>query len=310
MKFATPALVNLLRNNTRLPFADCFTLVTNYGADIGQLAERALGNPTGQTFFYTNMDTHVQVGNFLFSGTGLRIKGVKYKLVKGLSVDEQTITIYAGDNDLIDGVPFIQAISNGLLDGARFKQERAFFDPDTWPARPGDPCKAVGSVILFSGAIAYVEDIGRTAAMLKVKSDLSLLDVDMPRNLYQPSCLHTLYDSGCALQKTLFQVNGVITSAGSTTRSLNWTNTRPADYFAQGVIKMTSGANIGQTRPVRGSTTSGVTLLYPLQFAPANGDSFVIYPGCDHTQNTCKTKFLNERNFRGFPYVPPPETAI
>lgn len=309
MKYATPQLISLLRNNTRLPFSDCFTLVTNYGADIGQLSEVALGNPVGQTSFYTNSDAPVQIGNFYYRADGLRIKGIRYKVVKGLSVDEQTITIFADDTNKVGTIPFIQAIANGLLDGARFKQERAFFDPATWPARPGDPNKAVGSIVLFSGAITNVEDIGRTAAMLKVRSDLSLLDVDMPRNLYQPSCLHTLYDGGCGLKKTLFLVPGVITST-STTRTINWTNTRPTDYFAQGVVKFTSGQNQGQSRPVRSSSSSGFVLTYPLQFVPAVSDSFVIYPGCDHTKSTCGTKFMNDRNFRGFPYVPPPETAV
>lgn len=309
MKFATPPLLNLMRTNTRLPYANCFLLLTNYGADIGQLAEKALGNPTGQPFFWTDSDQDVQVGNFLYSSSGPLIKGVRYRLKKGLSVDEQTITLMADDDDRIGNIPILQAIAAGLLDGARFEQRRAFFAPDTWPSRPGDPNMAVGSILLFAGAVTQVVEVGRTSALLKVKSDLIILEKDMPRNLYQPSCLHTLYDDGCGLMKSLYLVTGVV-GASSTAKVVNWTNSYASGYFAQGVIKFTSGQNAGQSRPVQASTGSTVTLTYPAQFSPAANDTFVIYPGCDHTLATCKAKFRNDRNYRGFPFVPPPETAV
>ena len=51
------------------------------------------------------------------------------------------------------------------------------------------------------------------------------------------------------------------------------------------------------------------SLMYPLPFAPATGDAFTVAFGCDHTQATCQGKFNNLANFRGFPYVPPPQLA-
>ena len=50
--------------------------------------------------------------------------------------------------------------------------------------------------------------------------------------------------------------------------------------------------------------------MYPLPFAPATGDAFNVAFGCDHTQATCVAKFNNLPNFRGFPYVPPPQLAF
>ena len=49
--------------------------------------------------------------------------------------------------------------------------------------------------------------------------------------------------------------------------------------------------------------------MYPLPFAPMTGDAFTVYAGCDHTQGTCQNRFNNLANFRGFPYVPPPQMA-
>ena len=51
-------------------------------------------------------------------------------------------------------------------------------------------------------------------------------------------------------------------------------------------------------------------LRYPLPDAPATGDAFTIYQGCDHTMATCKAQFANLARFRGFPFVPPPEVAF
>ena len=72
----------------------------------------------------------------------------------------------------------------------------------------------------------------------------------------------------------------------------------------------TSGANANVRATVK-SVAAGValTLIYPLPVAPAVGDAFTVYAGCDHTQATCQSRFNNLANFRGFPFVPPPQIA-
>ena len=49
--------------------------------------------------------------------------------------------------------------------------------------------------------------------------------------------------------------------------------------------------------------------MYPLPSTPATGDAFTVAFGCDHTRGTCQGKFNNLVNFRGFPFVPPPQIA-
>jgi hypothetical protein len=36
----------------------------------------------------------------------------------------------------------------------------------------------------------------------------------------------------------------------------------------------------------------------------------VVYKGCDKTTATCAGRFNNLANFRGYPFVPPPELAM
>jgi uncharacterized phage protein (TIGR02218 family) len=52
-----------------------------------------------------------------------------------------------------------------------------------------------------------------------------------------------------------------------------------------------------------------ITVLQPLPAAVVSGDAFEIYPGCDKTKATCENKFANLIRFRGYPFIPAPETV-
>ena len=47
---------------------------------------------------------------------------------------------------------------------------------------------------------------------------------------------------------------------------------------------------------------SGLTLIYPAPLTP--GETVSLYPGCDHTLQTCHGRFNNAENFGGFPWIP------
>ena len=78
--------------------------------------------------------------------------------------------------------------------------------------------------------------------------------------------------------------------------------------FAFGTITWTSGANSGRTAEVESSRTDSgqtrVTLLEVPILPIQAGDLFAIRAGCDKTAATCKSKFSNFVNFRGFPHIP------
>ena len=148
----------------------------------------------------------------------------------------------------------------------------------------------------------------RTSVKFTAKSFLELLNIQMPKNLYQPPCNHTLYDAGCGLSKAAFTVTGT-TNAGATKSAIPNGLTQADGYFALGSLTYTSGVNSGISRTVKDYTTGNVSLAYPLPNAPAAGDTFTIYPGCDLMQATCTNKFGNVVNFKGFPFVPLPITS-
>ncbi len=285
---AVTALINAARvaSDAPIAFAECFTFITT----------------TGTQYRWTSVDYDVSYNGFTFSASGPLVSGLKYKGTVGLEVDKQQITIAARPTDLINGAPFLIALRDGAFDGAPVYRDRVFL---TSPMG-----SVVGGVRLFQGRISTVDNVGRTQATLTVASDLVILDYDMPRNLFSPTCIHVLYDAGCGIVRGTYSLNGVC-AAGSNSGTILFSGARAGDV--QGTLVF-SGSQPGANSNVRATVKSaiagvGYNLMYPLPFAPATGDTFNVAFGCDHTQSTCVNKFNNLINFRGFPYVPPPQVA-
>lgn len=200
MKPGYSGLISLVSGATELPFADCFTLTLL----------------SGTVLRYTNFDVPVTIGSNVFVANAVRIQGLKFKQTVGVDIDEQEIDLIYSETDTLDGEPVAAALRAHVLDLCEIQRDRAFFDPvAAWPPNPSTGAVATGSVMLFKGRVADIQNIGRTTAQVNVKSDLVLLDIDFPRNLWQTSCLHTLYDSGCGLTKSNYQTAGSV-GAGST----------------------------------------------------------------------------------------------
>ncbi len=292
MKAASPALIahiNSLRANpdAQAFVADCFTIWLASGA----------------VLTFTNIDLPVTLNGLVYSSSSILIDGLKYKSEVGLSVDQQQISIAAKPTDMVGGIPFLRVIRNGILDGAEIQRERAYFA--SW--RLADLANPIGSVILFKGRIGKIDSIGRTQAQITVNSDLVLLNVQLPRNLYGPNCQHVLYDQGCALSKAAHGAAGSV-GAGSSNSTINWAGSSAA--YSQGSVTFLSGPNTGASANVKSAWSGGFLLSAPLLNPPQTGDAFTIYQGCDHTAAACQYKFNNLINFRGFPYVPPPNMAV
>lgn len=284
MKSATSELVTLLSTSRQFLMADLFTFTL-----VG-----------GTVLRYANCDMDIKVGATVFSSGGPRFVRGRTRVTIGVEVDTLDVTVFADDTHLVNGVPFLQACASGAFDGASLQLERAFMA--SW----GDT--SPGTVILFSGRIAEIK-ISRHEVKLTVRSELELLNIMMPRNLYQPGCMYTLFDAGCGLLKASWGIVGSVIS-GSTPRIINCTLAQPAGWFTLGSISFTSGPNAGVSRTVKAHVSGQVELSYPLPASPVAGNAFVIYPGCDKMQNTCANKFGNAGRFRAFPFVPVPETSI
>ena len=245
--------------------------------------------------------------------------------------------------DKIGTIPWLQACRAGLFDNAQVTISRAYFaDP---PVRPLPPNGAVpvGLVTIFLGVMGTV-DTNNAVSVFTINDYKTLLSMTMPRNLYQATCRHVLFDQFCTLNAALFAQTGVL-SAGSTQGILLASPPAPSGgssipgasqgggawfggpglsgdgpgggnftagggTYQLGRVVMTSGSNQGFSRTIQ--TWDGAdtfTLQYPLPFAVAAGDGVTMYPGCDKLLATC-TGFNNAVNFGGQPFIPPPEVVL
>jgi uncharacterized phage protein (TIGR02218 family) len=291
VKAAPAAVIAALQNSRELAFADCFTIT---------LAD-------GTVARYTNAQYTVSIpqpGNpaLVFVAGDILVSGLKLKQTCGVDIDEQSIDISFKPTSTIAGLPWPIAVREGRFDGATIERARAVL------TAPGGLVIGNAAIVMFHGLVATVDNIGRLSCKMTVKSMLNKLAVDMPRDIWQPHCLNTLYDGPCTLAKAANGVSGAV-GASPTLTFIPWSGSA-ADTYDQGTITFESGANVGVSRTVRQSTTSGLTLARPLDYLPAVGDGFVVYKGCDKTMTTCQSRFNNLANFRGFPFVPPPELSM
>jgi uncharacterized phage protein (TIGR02218 family) len=242
------------------------------------------------------------LGNtFLTGPPNIARSAIEEKL--GMDVATLEVTIEASLTDVINGVPILQAIGQGMFDGAAFRIDRLFMDSAS---------TQIGTVVRFSGFIGALDELTRSSAKLSVNAGTAYLSMQLPAVILQPGCTNTLFDARCGLNKASFAEANVV-QAGSTVNKLLSLSGKGDGYYDNGQIAFTSGANAGLVKAVKtyfGAPNQLFTFNSPLPFVPSAGDAFTAYPGCDKTQATCTNKFSNLVNFEGFPYVPAPETAI
>jgi uncharacterized phage protein (TIGR02218 family) len=256
----------------------------------------------GWWYYFTDYDLPIMWQGNTFEAQSVLVEGVKYKIAVGLEVDRQQLTISPAVDTTINGSPWLIALRDGAFDGAFFRRDRVFMDP----ALPG----GMDGLTLFQGRVSTIDKVTRISAQITVASPLVVLDYYMPKNIFSPTCLHVLYDSGCQANKTVFETQTRV-GVGSTNRIINCSDGSASTNHVQGAMYFNSGIDAGLRATIK-SVNPGVSweLMYPLPEIPQEGDSLLVYFGCDHTPGACQSKFNNIAHFRGFPNVPPPDYAI
>ncbi|EXE17442.1 phage conserved hypothetical BR0599 family protein [Acinetobacter baumannii 1106579] len=285
MRAASEKLIALLDAN-QFVMADLYTITTIQN-DI---------------YRYTNYDFDLIVAGELYHSDGPIISRDGITLSLGVEVDNLSITIDVTDKQTFESLRIVQAFHNGQMDGARFKLERIFMDANT----PTDT--SAGTIKLFEGRIIEPE-FDRNTIQASVASDLDELNVQMPRNLYQPSCSNTLFDHACGLNRENYALETTI-AAGSTASRILCDINQPQGWFTQGVIEFLEGGNKGLKRTIRLHELDVLLLTLPLLEYPEVGQRIKVYPGCDKRLETCQNRFNNFARFRGAPFIPIPETSV
>jgi uncharacterized phage protein (TIGR02218 family) len=284
MKAASPALIALLQSSNQFIMADLYTITLVGGTILRYSAAPSAVTANGYTF-----------------ALGPKFERSRTRIVIGTQVDELEVKAYPEPKDLIGGVPFLEATWQGQLDGALLQLERAFMPTygDTSP----------GTVVLFAGRISDIE-CTRTGIDMKCRSHLELLNIQIPRRLWQASCTHVFGDAMCQFDRTSMQLTFAAGPGSTQAQIATSVSSAPPSIFKQGTIVGVTGANTGSSRTIANIDAGLIYVKLGFLSPVLAGDQFRLLPGCDRTLTTCTNVFNNANHFGGFPYIPTPETAV
>lgn len=129
-----------------------------------------------------------------------------------------------------------------------------------------------------------------------------------------PNCNADFGDARCLFDVEALRVSGVIEAAADRRTFLASGLDEADGFYDRGEVLIEGGLNDGVRMEVREHTASSdgatIELQLPLPFAPTPGDAFSIIPGCDKSKPTCKDRWSNLVHFRGFSFVPGPDSAL
>ena len=129
--------------------------------------------------------------------------------------------------------------------------------------------------------------------------------------LYQYGCDADVGDRRCgiALASPAFSGSGfVVTILSPRSFAASRLDAYSMGWFTRGLLTFRSGENAGRSIEVKLHQASAGFAKLELWQEPASdlsiGDAFDVTAGCDKLFTTCREKFLNAANFRGFPHMP------
>ncbi len=165
------------------------------------------------------------------------------------------------------------------------------------------------------GSIGEVRREGE-AFTAEVRSLSHALDQERGR-IFRATCDADLGDARCGvdLESDDWSASAtVVETDGFSTLVASVPGDRPSGFFDAGALTFTSGANAGRRSEVlrhkRDDDGDHLTLWQPMADAIEAGDAFTVSAGCDKRFSTCRDRFANAENFRGFPHIPGNDFAL
>ncbi|KAF0227835.1 MAG: protein transfer agent-like [Beijerinckiaceae bacterium] len=147
----------------------------------------------------------------------------------------------------------------------------------------------------------------------ETRSAFQALDQEQGR-LYTAACNAELGDARCGVDLSTppFAITGVVlTTDGRNGLTASAVENAVTGLFSRGIVTFTGGANAGMSVIVKDHRAGGELVFWQGLVRPlAPGDTFSVTAGCDKRFSTCRDRFVNAANFRGFPFIPAPEFVL
>jgi uncharacterized phage protein (TIGR02218 family) len=253
---------------------------------------RADGEVTG----YADHDRMLSVDGTSFQpDSGFSASEAKDSL--GLSVDTVDVEGALSSERIAD-----EDIAAGLYDGARVETFLV-----NWRAPEQfalTRTATIGKIVRRDdGFVAELESLTRALDQQNGRYVTRLCDAE-------------LGDARCTVplgQPALSGAGGVVAIGPPETIQVSGLDAFASGWFARGVLTWTAGARNGRSERIVDHHVEGGAVTVTLQAVAGPAievdDTFSIVAGCDKSFATCKAKFGNAVNFRGFPHLPGNDAA-
>jgi len=245
----------------------------------------------GVTMGFTDHDADLTVaGTLCRAGTGLTASEATARL--GLQVDGSEIAGALADDSLAES-----DLAAGRYDAADIEVHLVDWSEPSL------------TLLLAKGVLGEVRREGQ-AFSAEFRSLSTRLNEESGR-LYTATCSVDLGDARCTVNLTdpAFHGSGTVAAlAGTSAFRAAGLDGFADGAFTAGKLSFTSGANAGFAVEVKTHRVALDGVLIELwQRAPepiALSDAFTVTAGCDKRFATCRDRFANTVNFRGFPAIP------
>lgn len=245
----------------------------------------------GAVMGFTDHDTDLTVsGTLCHAGTGFTASEATARL--GLQVDESEIAGALADESLAEA-----DLAAGRYDAAGIEVHLVDWSEPSL------------HVLLAKGVLGEVRREG-AAFTAELRSLAHRLNEESGR-LYTATCSADLGDARCQIDlgNPAFHANGAVASlAGPSAFRTSGLGSFADGAFTAGKLTFTGGANNGFAVEVKVHRVALDGVLIELwQRTPepiAVSDTFLVTAGCDKRFATCRDRFANSVNFRGFPHIP------
>lgn len=245
----------------------------------------------GQHYGFTDHDSDLAFDGQQFrASTGLSAKALQQST--GLSVDNTEAVGALSDAGITE-----EDLAAGRFDRAEVR---------SWLVNWADVTQRVEQ---FRGSFG---EVTRVAGSFRVELRGLSEGLNQPQGrAYQRGCSAVLGDAACGVDLTAAGLRLTAEVAGVDALDhlvLTGAIEPPEGWFERGQIKVLSGRAAGLVGMIKSDDPIAagriVALWHDFAVPLALGDLVELTAGCDRAAQTCRTKFDNFVNFRGFPHIP------
>lgn len=240
---------------------------------------------------FTDHDRDIVLDGTTFeAAAGFTASEMKQSL--GLSIDNLDVASALSSQHLKEA-----DLSAGLYDDARIEIFRV-----NW----SEPSQ---HVLMRTGSLGEVRRAG-AAFTAEVRGLAHYLQQPNGR-IFQYGCDADVGDTRCGvdLQAAAYRGTGVLVAiTNERTFLVHGLDGFDGGWFTRGLLQFTSGAAAGQSLEVkrhwRASDAVSIELWHAARTPLVPGQTFTVTAGCDKLLTTCRDKFANALNHRGFAHMP------